>query len=33
MGYVSTQDLKVGASLLDTKDDETWTDNEWGVIV
>ena len=32
MGYVITQDLKAGASLQDTKYDETWTDDEWGVI-
>ena len=32
MGFVSLEDIKDGASLLDAKDNETWSVNEWGII-
>ena len=33
MGFVSLEDLKVVASLPDAKEDETWCDEEWAIIV
>jgi hypothetical protein len=33
LGYVTLEDLKVGASLPDVKGDETWSDDEWSIIV
>ena len=33
LGLVSLEDLKAGATLLDVKADETWLDDEWGIIV
>ena len=33
IGFVSLEDLKAGASLPDAKADETWSDDEWGIIV
>lgn len=30
---VTLEDLKVGASLPDAKADETWSDDDWGIIV
>ena len=33
LGFVKSDDLKAGASLPDVKGDETWSDEEWGIIV
>lgn len=33
LGFVSLEDLKAVASLPDAKADETWSDDDWGVIV
>ena len=33
LGFVSLEDLKAGASLPDAKADETWSDDEWGIII
>ena len=32
LGFVGLEDLKVGASLPDAKDEETWSDDDWGII-
>ena len=32
LGYVKLSDLEAAAALPDSKKDETWSDNEWGVI-
>ena len=33
LGFVKLEDLKAGASLPDATPDETWSDDEWAVIV
>ena len=33
LGLVSLEDLKAGATLPDVEADETWLDDEWGIIV
>jgi hypothetical protein len=33
LGFVKLEDLKAGASLPDVKADETWSDDEWSVVV
>ena len=33
LGFVTLHDLKAGASMPDVKDGETWSEDEWNVIV
>ena len=33
LGFVSLEDLKAVASLLDAKADETWSDDDWSIII
>lgn len=32
LGYVELDDLNAAASLPDVRPDETWSDEEWGVV-